>query len=79
MTDNPILHCPRCGGPVIGAIHFRSYCLECGYKPYPVPESLAKISEAIEAIDPDKARAKIAHELRDSPVTFDPTHPSNES
>jgi len=74
---SPILKCPQCGGPVIGAIHFRSYCVNCGHRPYPVPKELALLSETIEAIDPDKARAKIAEELKDSPVTFDPTHPSN--
>jgi len=74
----PVLSCPDCGGPIIGGIHWRSYCLECGKKPYPLPRAMATTLGKIDRIDPDDARAKIAEELKDSPVTFDPTHPSNE-
>ena len=72
--QSPILKCPECGGPVIGGIHWRSYCLECGHKPYPLPKDEAVMIGKIEAMDPTEARARIAEELKDSPVEFDPTY-----
>lgn len=71
--------CPVCKGPLsIGVEHWRAYCLECGNKPYPMPQEMAIELARIENTDPDAARARIRVELADSRVTFDPTHPGNE-
>lgn len=78
MGKKAVLKCPECGGPVIGGIHWRSYCVECGFKPYPLPRAMAAMLNKIEIMDPDEARAQIREELKDSPVTFDPTYPGNE-
>ena len=72
------MSCPTCGGPLsLGVEHWRAYCLECGTKPFPLPRMMAADIARIESTNPDVARARIRSELKDSPVTFDPTHPSN--